>query len=259
MTKRERRIKMERLKNRVALITGGASGIGRATCVLFAREGAKVMVADYAAEGGNETVRQIKAAGGDAAFVRVDVSKSAEVQNMIVTTVKTYGRVDILFNNAGIEGPSAKLANYKEEDWDRVIAIDLTAVYLGMKYVIPEMIKQGGGVIISTASVAGLVGFPGSGAYAAAKAGVINLTRMAALEYADKNIRVNCICPGIIDTPMVDRVVGGRPKERVVKAEPIGRLGKPEDIANAALFLASDESSFATGAPFVIDGGYVAR
>ncbi|HXG20272.1 MAG TPA: glucose 1-dehydrogenase [Methylomirabilota bacterium] len=250
---------MERLKNRVALITGGASGIGRATCVLFAREGAKVMVADYAAEGGNETVRQIKAAGGDAAFVRVDVSKSAEVQNMIVTTVKTYGRVDILFNNAGIEGPSAKLANYKEEDWDRVIAIDLTAVYLGMKYVIPEMIKQGGGVIISTASVAGLVGFPGSGAYAAAKAGVINLTRMAALEYADKNIRVNCICPGIIDTPMVDRVVGGRPKERVVKAEPIGRLGKPEDIANAALFLASDESSFATGAPFVIDGGYVAR
>lgn len=250
---------MERLKNRVALITGGASGIGRATCVLFAREGAKVMVADYAAEGGNETVRQIKAAGGDAAFVRVDVSKSAEVQNMIVTTVKTYGRVDILFNNAGIEGPSAKLANYKEEDWDRVIAIDLTAVYLGMKYVIPEMIKQGGGVIISTASVAGLVGFPGSGAYAAAKAGVINLTRMAALEYADKNIRVNCICPGIIDTPMVDRVVGGRPKERVVKAEPIGRLGKPEDIANAALFLASDESSFATCAPFVIDGGYVAR
>jgi NAD(P)-dependent dehydrogenase (short-subunit alcohol dehydrogenase family) len=250
---------MDRLKNRVALITGGASGIGRATCLLFAREGAKVMVADYAAEGGNETVRQIKAAGGDAAFVRADVAQSVDVQNMIATTVKTYGRVDILFNNAGIEGPSAKLANYKEEDWDRVIAIDLTAVYLGMKYVIPEMIKQGGGVIISTASVAGLVGFPGSGAYAAAKAGVINLTRMAALEYAEKNIRVNCICPGIIDTPMVDRVVGGRPKERVVKAEPIGRLGKPEDIANAALFLASDESSFATGAPFVIDGGYVAR
>lgn len=250
---------MDRLKNKVALITGGASGIGRSTCLLFAREGAKVMVADYAAEGGNETVQQIKAAGGEATFVRADVSKSADVQNMITTTVKTYDRVDILFNNAGIEGPSAKLANYKEEDWDRVIAIDLTAVYLGMKYIIPEMIKQGGGSIISTASVAGLVGFPGSGAYAAAKAGVINMTRMVALEYADKNIRVNCICPGIIDTPMVDRVVGGRPKERVVKAEPIGRLGKPEDIANAALFLASDESSFATGAPFVIDGGYVAR
>jgi NAD(P)-dependent dehydrogenase (short-subunit alcohol dehydrogenase family) len=226
---------------------------------LFAREGAKVVIADYVTEGGNETVRQIKAAGGEALFTQADVSKSADVQHMIATTVKTYGRVDVLFNNAGIEGPSAKIANYKEEDWDRVIAIDLTAVYLGMKYVIPEMLKQGGGVIISTASVAGLVGFPGSGAYAAAKAGVINMTRLVALEYADKNIRVNCICPGIIETPMVDRVMGNRPREGVVKAEPIGRLGKPEDIANAALFLASDESSFATGAPFIIDGGYVAR
>lgn len=250
---------MDRLKGKIALITGGGSGIGRAACLLFAREGAKVVIADYVAEGGNETVRQIKAAGGEAAFVQADVSKSTDVQNMIATTVKTYGRVDVLFNNAGIEGPSAKIANYKEEDWDRVIAIDLTAVYLGMKYVIPEMLKQGGGVIISTASVAGLVGFPGSGAYAAAKAGVINMTRMVALEYADKNIRVNCICPGIIETPMVDRVLGNRPREGVVKAEPIGRLGRPEDIANAALFLASDESSFATGAPFIIDGGYVAR
>ena len=184
---------MDRLKNKVALITGGGSGIGRATCLLFAREGAKVVIADYVMEGGNETVRQIKAAGGEAAFVQADVSTSADVQNMIATTVKTYGRVDVLFNNAGIEGPSVKIANYKEEDWDRVIAIDLTAVYLGMKYVIPAMLKQGGGVIISTASVAGLVGFPGSGAYAAAKAGVINMTRMVALEYADKNIRVNCI------------------------------------------------------------------
>ncbi len=250
---------MERLKSKVALITGGGSGIGRSTCLLFAQEGAKVVVADYVADGGSETVRQIKAAGGEASFVLTDVAKSADVQNMIATTVKTYGRVDVLFNNAGIEGPSSKIANYKEEDWDRVIAIDLTSVYLGMKYVIPEMLKQGGGVIISTASVAGIVGFPGSGAYAAAKAGVINMTRMVALEYADKNIRVNCICPGIIETPMVDRVVGNRSKDRVIKAEPIGRLGRPEDIANAALFLASDESSFATGAPFIIDGGYVAR
>lgn len=250
---------MARLKNKVAIVTGGGSGIGRSTCLLFAQEGANVVVADYVADGGSETVRQIKAAGGEASFVLTDVAKSADVQNMIATTVKTYGRVDVLFNNAGIEGPSSKIANYKEEDWDRVIAIDLTAVYLGMKYVIPEMLKQGGGVIISTASVAGIVGFPGSGAYAAAKAGVINMTRMVALEYADKNIRVNCICPGIIETPMVDRVVGNRSKDRVIKAEPIGRLGRPEDIANAALFLASDESSFATGAPFIIDGGYVAR
>jgi len=250
---------MARLKDKVAIITGGGSGIGRATCLLFAREGAKVVVADYIAEGGNETVRQISAAGGQAVFVQADVSKSADVRNMIGAAVRNYGRVDILFNNAGIEGPSTKLANLKEEDWDRVIAIDLTSVYLGMKYVIPEMIKQGSGVILSTASVAGLVGFQGSGAYAAAKAGVINLTRLAALEYADKNIRVNCICPGVIETPMVERVMGGRPRERVVRSEPIGRLGRPEDIANAALFLASDESSFATGAPFIIDGGYVAR
>jgi NAD(P)-dependent dehydrogenase (short-subunit alcohol dehydrogenase family) len=250
---------MARLKDKVATITGGGSGIGRATCLLFAREGAKVVVADYIAEGGNETVRQISAAGGQAVFVQADVSKSTDVQNLIGAAVRNYGRVDILFNNAGIEGPSAKLANLKEEDWDRVIAIDLTSVYLGMKYVIPEMIKQGGGVILSTASVAGLVGFQGSGAYAAAKAGVINLTRLAALEYADKNIRVNCICPGVIETPMVERVMGGRPRERIVRSEPIGRLGRPEDIANAALFLASDESSFATGAPFIIDGGYVAR
>jgi NAD(P)-dependent dehydrogenase (short-subunit alcohol dehydrogenase family) len=178
---------------------------------------------------------------------------------MIAATVQAYGRVDVLFNNAGIEGPSAKLVNYDEEAWDRVIAIDLTAVFLGMKHVIPEMITQGGGVIISTASVAGLVGLPGSGAYAAAKAGVINLTRMAALEYASKNIRVNCICPGVIRTPMAQRVMGDRPEEQTVRMEPIGRLGTPEDIANAALFLASDESSFATGAPFIIDGGYVAR
>jgi NAD(P)-dependent dehydrogenase (short-subunit alcohol dehydrogenase family) len=226
---------------------------------LFAREGAKVVAADYMAEGGNETVQQIKTAGGEATFVQADVARSADVRNLIATTVQTYGRVDILYNNAGIEGPSANLANYQEEDWDRVIAIDLTAVYLGMKYVIPEMIKQGGGVIISTASVAGIVGFPGSGAYAAAKAGVINLTRLAALEYADKNIRVNCICPGIISTPMVDRVMGNRPRDNVARLEPIGRLGQPEDIANAALFLAGDESAFATGAPFIIDGGYVAR
>ena len=250
---------MDRLKNKVAIITGGGSGIGRASCLLFAREGAKVVVADYVAEGGNETARQISAADGQAVFVQTDVSKSADVQNMIGATIRNYGRIDILFNNAGIEGPSTKLANLKEEDWDRVIAIDLTSVYLGIKYVIPEMIKQGGGVILSTASVAGLVGFQGSGAYAAAKAGVINLTRLAALEYADKNIRVNCICPGVIETPMVERVIGGRSREKIVRTEPIGRLGRPEDIANAALFLASDESSFATGAPFIIDGGYVAR
>jgi len=250
---------MDRLKDKVSLITGGGSGIGRATCLLFAREGATVSVADYDDQGGQETVQQVQAAGGQAVFIRADVSKSADVRNMLNTTVETYGRIDVLFNNAGIEGPSAKLANYPEDAWERVIATDLTSVYLGMKYVIPHMIKQGGGVILSTASVAGLVGFPGSGAYAAAKAGVINMTRMVALEYAKKNIRINCICPGVISTPMAQRVIGGRTEEQVARMEPIGRLGLPEDIANAALFLAGDESSFATGAPFIIDGGYVAR
>ncbi len=250
---------MKRLEDKVALITGGGSGIGRASSLLFAREGARVAVADYAVEGGQETVSQVRSAGGEALFIQADVSKSADVQRMIETVVNAYGRLDVLFNNAGIEGPAAKVAHYSEEDWERVIAVDLTAVYLGMKYAIPQMLKQGGGVIISTASVAGLVGFPGAAAYCAAKAGVIQLTRTVALEYAEQNIRVNCICPGVISTPMFRRVVGERPEEEFVRLEPVRRLGKPEDIAYAALFLASDESSFATGAPFIIDGGYVAR
>lgn len=250
---------MGRLQDKVTLITGGASGIGRATSRIFAREGAKVVVADYSAENGEATVREITAAGGTATFVAADVSKSADVQRMVATTVDTYGRIDVLYSNAGIEGPSAKLADYTEEDWAKVIAIDLTAVYLGMKYVIPHMVREGGGVLLATASVAGLVGFPRSAAYGAAKAGVINLTRLAALEYAKNNIRANCICPGVIATPMADRVMDGRTREKVSAMQPVGRLGTPDDIANAALFLASDESTFATGAPFIIDGGYVAR
>jgi NAD(P)-dependent dehydrogenase (short-subunit alcohol dehydrogenase family) len=250
---------VSRLKDKVALITGGASGIGRATSLLFAREGARVVIVDVATEGGNETARQIAAGGGAATFLEADVSISSEVRAFIEATVKAHGRLDVLFNNAGIEGPSAKLADYDEDDWARVMAIDLTAVFLAMKYAIPQMVRQGGGVIISTASVAGLVGFPGSAAYAAAKAGVINLTRLAAVEYAKQNVRVNCICPGIIDTPMAERVLAGKSDERVNRLQPVGRFGRPEDIASAALFLASDESSFASGAPFIIDGGYVAR
>lgn len=250
---------MDRLKDKVALVTGGGSGIGRATCLLFAREGARVVVADFAAEGGAETARQIAAAGGTASFVEADVSRSADVRRMIDVTIETHGRLDVLFNNAGIEGPAARLADYSEDDWARVIAVDLTAVYLGMKHAIPKMIAQGGGVILNTASVAGLVGFPGSSAYGAAKAGVVNLTRIAAIEYASKKIRVNCICPGIISTPMAERVMEGRDREALDRMQPAGRVGRPEEIAAAALFLASDESSFATGAPFVVDGGYVAR
>jgi NAD(P)-dependent dehydrogenase (short-subunit alcohol dehydrogenase family) len=248
-----------RLKDKVALITGGASGIGRATSLLFAREGAHVVVVDVAIEGGNETARQIAAAGGAATFVKADVAISREVRGFIEATLTAHGRLDVLFNNAGIEGPAAKIADYDEDDWARVVAIDLTAVFLAMKHAIPHMVRQGGGAIISTASVAGLVGFPGSAAYAAAKAGVVNLTRLAAVEYARHNVRVNCICPGIIDTPMAGRVLGGQRDERLNRLQPVGRFGRPEDIASAALFLASDESSFANGAPFIIDGGYVAR
>jgi NAD(P)-dependent dehydrogenase (short-subunit alcohol dehydrogenase family) len=248
-----------RLKDKIALITGGASGIGRATSLLFAREGAHVVVVDVAIEGGNETVRQIAAAGGAATFVKADVAISSEIRDFIEATVTTHGRLDVLFNNAGVEGPAAKIADYDEDEWARVVAIDLTAVFLAMKHAIPQMVRQGGGAIISTASVAGLVGFPGSAAYAAAKAGVINLTRLAAVEYARHNVRVNCICPGIIDTPMAGRVLGGQRDEKLNRLQPVGRFGRPEDIASAALFLASDESSFANGAPFIIDGGYVAR
>ncbi len=250
---------MDRLKGKVTLITGGASGIGRATSLLFASEGATVVVADYAAETGNATVREIVAAGGSAEFLEVDVSKSSDVRRMIDSTASTHGRIDVLFNNAGIEGPSARIADYTEDDWDRVIAIDLTAVFLGMKYALPQMVKQGGGVIISTASVAGIVAFPKSAAYAAAKAGVINLTKLAAVEYASRGIRANCICPGIIETPMAKRVMGGRPTDTISGMQPIGRPGRPEEIAAAALFLASDDCPFAAGAPFIVDGGYVAR
>jgi NAD(P)-dependent dehydrogenase (short-subunit alcohol dehydrogenase family) len=248
-----------RLKDKVALITGGASGIGRATSLRFAREGAHVVVVDVAIEGGSETVRQIAASGGAATFVKADVAISSEVRGFIEATVTAHGRLDVLFNNAGVEGPAAKIADYDEDDWARVVAVDLTAVFLAMKHAIPHMVRQGGGTIISTASVAGLVGFPGSAAYAAAKAGVINLTRLAAVEYARHNVRVNCICPGIIDTPMAGRVLGGQRDEKLNRLQPVGRFGRPEDIASAALFLASDESSFANGAPFIIDGGYVAR
>ena len=220
---------MGRLKDKVARITGGASGIGRATSLLFAREGAHVVVVDVAIEGGNETARQIAAAGGAATFVKADVAISREVRGFIEATLTAHGRLDVLFNNAGIEGPAAKIADYDEDDWARVVAIDLTAVFLAMKHAIPHMVRQGGGTIISTASVAGLVGFPGSAAYAAAKAGVINLTRLAAVEYARHNVRVNCICPGIIDTPMAGRVLGGQRDEKLNRLQPVGRFGRPED------------------------------
>ncbi len=250
-----------RVDGKIALVTGGGSGIGRATALVFAREGAKVVVTDVVVEGGEETVRLIKAAGGEALFVKADMAKAAEVEVMVNKAVATYGRLDCAHNNAGIEGAMGTTTDYTEQDWDRVIRINLTGVWLCMKYEISQMLKQGGGAIVNTASGAGLVGVPRMPAYVASKHGVVGLTKTAALEYAKSGIRVNAVCPGVIQTPMVERVTGRRPGmvERMVAAEPIGRMGRPEEIAEAVVWLCSDAASFVTGLPMAVDGGAVAQ
>ena len=239
------------------MITGAGSGIGRATALLFAEEGAKVVVADYSVEGGEETVKRVKEKGGEATFVAVDVSQAADVQKMIKTAIDKYGRLDILHNNAGIIFPLGPTENVSEADWDRVLSVNLKGVFLGSKYAIPHMLKQGGGVIINTASIAGLVGTTNIPAYCASKGGIVSLTKAMAMEYARKNIRVNCICPGAIKTPMLDRFTGFQleAKKLFCEGEPIGRCGEPEEIAQAALYLACELSSFVTGTALIVDGG----
>jgi len=252
---------MGRLEGKVAIVTGAASGIGEATAVLFAQEGASVVAADRDESKGEQIVQRIRDSGGEAMFVPTDVSKPEQVQAMIGAAVDSYGRLDVIFNNAGIEGEmNEPTAECTLDNWHRVIEINLTGVFLGMKYAIPEMLKTGGGSIINTASVAGLVGFAGIPAYCASKGGVIQLTKCAAMEYATENIRVNVICPGVIWTPMVERATGGTAEgEAAFKAlEPVGRFGTAEEIAKMALFLACDDSTFCTGAPFIVDGGFVA-
>jgi len=249
------------VEGKVALVTGGGSGIGRATALTFAREGAKVVVADVVVAGGEETVRLIKAAGGEASFVEADMAKAAEVEALVQKAVATYGRLDCAHNNAGIEGATGKTADYNEADWDRVISINLTGVWLCMKYEILQMLKQGGGAIVNTASDAGLLGVPQMPAYVASKHGVVGLTKTAALEYAKSGIRVNAVCPGVIKTPMVERITGQRPgrAERMTAAEPVGRMGKPEEIAEAVVWLCSEAASFVTGLPMPVDGGIAAQ
>jgi NAD(P)-dependent dehydrogenase (short-subunit alcohol dehydrogenase family) len=251
----------KQFEGKVALVTGAASGIGRASALAFAREGAKTVVADVLVEGGEETVRIIKAAGGDALFVRTDVSKAAEVETLIQKVVETYGRLDYAHNNAGILGTGAPTADCTEENWDRTIAINLKGIWLCMKYAIPQMLKQGGGAIVNTASVAGLVGFQGLPAYSASKGGVVQLTRTAALEYAKAGIRVNAVCPSGIRTPMLERVLADQPEVEasIIATEPIGRMGKPEEIAEAVVWLCSDAASFVTGDAMPVDGGWVAQ
>ncbi|MGH2597781.1 MAG: SDR family NAD(P)-dependent oxidoreductase [Dehalococcoidia bacterium] len=253
---------MGRLENKVAVITGAGSGMGRATALLFAREGAAVLVADVNERGGEETVERIAAEGGRAAFLRTDVASSEDVHAMLHDALDRFGALDVLFNNAGIAGESGRLAEQSEASWQRVLDINLTGVYLGMRHAIPVMLERGGGSIISTASVAGMVGFAGAAAYCAAKAGVISLTRVAAVEYARWNIRVNCICPGVVETPLLAEIYGGdveADRPRLLRRQPLPRFGTPEDIAQMALYLASDESAYVTGAAMVVDGGYTAR
>lgn len=250
---------MGKLDSKVALITGAGSGFGRATAMLFVEEGAKVVVVDCAAAAGEETVRMIKAAGGEAIFVNADVSKTDDVKRMISTTTGTYGKLDILFSNAGVCGSYAPLTKMAEEQWDKTLSIDLKGVWLGMKYGIPVMLGSGGGVVINMASMSGFTvaaGIPAD--YNVAKAGVIMLTKTAAAEFAPK-IRVNCICPGHCLTPQMEQWVHGDKKalEQASRMSLMGRLGKAEEIAQAALFLASDESSsYITGEALVIDGGH---
>jgi NAD(P)-dependent dehydrogenase (short-subunit alcohol dehydrogenase family) len=252
-----------RLENKIALITGGGSGLGRATALAFAREGASVVAADLNLAGAEETARLVEETGGSALALKVDVSQAKEVEAMVRRTVEAYGRLDCAFNSAGILGVTGVSAiDYSEEVWDEVLRINLKGIWLSMKYEIPQMLAQGGGAIVNAASVAGLVGSRLTGvAYVASKHGVVGLTRTVALEYAQKGIRINAVCPGWTRTPMTDAVTGGDPEAEQAIAEryPMGRTGVPEDVAEAVLWLCSDAASFTTGHLLTVDGGFVAQ
>ncbi|MCX7790495.1 MAG: SDR family oxidoreductase [Chloroflexaceae bacterium] len=247
-------------RGKVALVTGAASGIGRASALAFARAGAKVVVADVQVEAGEETAALARAENTDAIFVRADVSQRADVEAMIGTALEMYGQLDIAHNNAGISGPQALLADYPEEAWDRVIGINLKGVWLCMKYELQQMLRQGGGVIVNTSSTAGMAGSRGVSAYVASKHGIVGLTKAAALEYARNNIRINAVLPGTIHTPLIDVFTGGdeRLLQQFAESEPVGRLGTPEEVASAVLWLCSDGASFVTGATLAVDGGRLA-
>jgi len=248
------------LEGNVGLVTGGTSGIGRETAILFAKAGVKVVVAGRREKEGEETMELIRAAGGDGLFVKTDVSKASEVEALIRQTVDSFGRLDVAFNNAGIEGVWVPITRQSEEDWDRTIDINLKGVWLSLKYEIRQMLKQGGGgAIVNMASVTGLVGSAGAGAYSASKHGVIGLTKTAALETAQNGIRINAVCPAVIETPMGDRLFGAPQVHKyVLGCHPIGRFGRPLEIAEAVLWMCSDRASFMTGQSLVLDGGFLA-
>ncbi|WP_327030370.1 SDR family oxidoreductase [Micromonospora sp. NBC_01740] len=244
-------------EGKVAFVTGAASGIGRATALAFARAGASVTAADVSEPGVRETVRMIEELGGRALAVRCDVTSSQDVTAALAQTVETFGRLDVAFNNAGVEQPVTPTADITEDDWDRTVAINLRGVFLCMKHEIPLLLQHGGGAIVNTSSGAGVVGIAGQAAYTAAKHGVVGLTRSAALDYARSGVRINAVCPGIVATEMMDRFTGGTSegRDRVIAQEPIGRMGTADEIAAAVLWLCSDAAAFVIGHAMVIDGG----
>ena len=255
-----------RLRDKVALVTGGGSGIGRASALLFSKEGARVVVSDLEEALALETARQVEDLGGEAQVVAGDVSKDRDAQRMVETAIETYGRLDVVLNCAGVSGRNALAEGASpEEVWDRVMDVNLKGTYLVSWYAVPEMERSGGGSIVNLASIMGLVGYPvgmggGFSPYVPSKGGVIQFTRNLAIDCARKGIRVNCICPGYVETNLIQALTEDREVlTQVEQRHPMGRLGRPEEIANAALFLASDESSFVTGAPLIVDGGYTAQ
>ncbi|MEM3112376.1 MAG: SDR family oxidoreductase [Candidatus Anstonellales archaeon] len=245
------------LEGKVAIVTGGGSGIGRAASLGLAREGAKVVVADINVKGGNETVTLIHEQGGEGFFVKTDVTQAVEVENMVQKTVTIFGRLDCAFNNAGITGTLAPIAEQGEENWQAVMEVNLKGVWLCMKYEIPQMIKQRQGSIVNMASIVSLVGFRSLSVYCASKCGVVGLTKAAALEYADAGIRINALSPGAIRTPITETTFQFDPKfeSHLISLEPMGRMGTPDEIAGAVIWLCSDKASFITGHNLIVDGG----
>lgn len=250
-------VSSQEFAGKVAFVTGAGSGIGRATALAFAARGAAVAVVDVSAAAGRDVADEIARAGGQAIGLTCDVTVSSDVQTALRQTTDAFGRLDFAFNNAGIEQPPTPFADISEEQWERVLDVDLRGIFLCMKYEIPLIQAAGGGAIVNTSSGAGVKGFAGGGAYGAAKHGVIGLTRCAALDYAAAGIRINAICPGIIETPMMDRFSGGTPegRERVIDQEPVGRMGRPDEIASAVMWLCSDGAAFTVGHALVVDGG----